>query len=291
LLFKVTMIRLDRFRLRWWMALGMSLLLALQLDAAGAQTQNRAGLVIQYGDGRINTYCVRFSEPSITGLDLLNRSGLKVIAEVGGQGAAMCSIGGQGCAYPTQSCFCQCQGANCAYWNYLHLIDGAWRYSPIGAAGYTIADGAIDGWAWGDKVAPPAYTIDQICSEAPAAGPTKRPLSTATTEVSVGPISSPTLRPAAAATSQPARASSTPAASPTAANRPNVTAPVQPSVEPTDPHTIAPTVAATSQPVNPPADQPADSTTDQTSAGSYVLFGIVVAAMGGWLIVTRMRQR
>ena len=47
--------------------------------AARAQGgEHRAGLVIRYADGSVQTQCVSFSESSITGEDLLQRAGLAV---------------------------------------------------------------------------------------------------------------------------------------------------------------------------------------------------------------------
>jgi len=261
-----------------WIRLACSILLAIQFGSASAQTQasSRAGLVVQYGDGRVVTYCVRFSEPSITGLDLLNRSGLQVVAEVGGLGAAMCSINGQGCAYPSQSCFCQCQGANCAYWNYFHLIDGAWRYSPLGASSHTITDGAIDGWAWGDKIAPPIFTIDQICSES-----ANQRASETTPKPTIQPTNEPTIEPTSQRTSEPVTTPTVPTVEPT------ITPTVEPAVQPT----VLPTVQSTNLPTtNLPAIQPSNPLTPQTDLGGYVVFAVVVVALGGWLIVSRLRR-
>jgi chemotaxis protein CheC len=48
-------------------------------------------------------------------------------------GATICRIDGEGCNFPTESCFCQCQGSPCIYWSYWRLTEGEWRYSNIGA--------------------------------------------------------------------------------------------------------------------------------------------------------------
>ncbi|HEY4690735.1 MAG TPA: hypothetical protein VIK33_15575 [Anaerolineae bacterium] len=252
-------------RLHRWIVVIASLLGVVTLAPVGAQTngENRAGLVVRYGDGRVTTYCARFSEPSITGLDLLTRSGLKPVAEVGGLGSAVCSISGQGCAYPSQPCFCQCQGASCAYWNYFHLIDGAWQYSPLGSAGYTITNGAVDGWSWGDKVAPPVYTIEQICA-APPAAPTDQPTIQPTIQLTPQPTSEPTVQP----TPQPTEESTT-----------------QPTNEPTIQPSNHPTIQPTSQPTNEPIVQPSNQ------LGGYTLFAVVVLVLGGWLIAARVKGR
>src|SRR5438105_3624236 len=65
--------------------LGMLLVLARTIIPpslwAQGQGPNRAGLVILHGDGRMTTACVRFQEQSISGLDLLDRSGIGYIVQ------------------------------------------------------------------------------------------------------------------------------------------------------------------------------------------------------------------
>lgn len=263
----------SRVRVGRWILIAMSLALGAGLSPVGAQTENRAGLVIQHGDGQVETYCVRFSESSISGLELLTRSGQSYLVESGGLGAAVCRIGGEGCAYPSQTCFCQCQGASCAYWNYFNLIDGGWRYAIQGAAGRSIVDGAIDGWAWGDQLAPPLYTIDQICSEASSA-PTVAP--TATAAVPEASALTPT------ATEPPEPSSTTAAATDTPAPN-SVTAPANPTPRPSE------TVAATEPPEPSPAAVAAQAA--QADPGSYAVFALVVVVLGGWLIVAQLRKK
>jgi hypothetical protein len=263
----------HRFRIGRWLAIGLSLMLGLM--PTHAQTQSRAGLVIQYPDGRVATHCVRFDEPSLTGLDLLNRSGVSAVVEVSGLGSAVCSIAGAGCAYPAQPCFCQCQGADCAYWNYFHSIDGAWRYSPIAASTYTVADGAVEGWAWGDGTAPPIYSIDQICAEPPVQ-PTIRPTPVAPT-------------PAPSVVTEPTDTPASEAANPTTPPAPTLLAAEQPVIEPTTGAITPPELEPTAQPTDEPA-------TDQTGAASadmysYAVFALAVILLGGWLFVQRRRQR
>src|SRR6266496_3303208 len=76
----------------------MTMLLALLGPSAGsgmaqAQSQSHAGLVVQFPGGTTQTFCVPFAGESISGLDLLLKSGLEVKAEVyGGLGAEICQI-------------------------------------------------------------------------------------------------------------------------------------------------------------------------------------------------------
>jgi len=154
---------------------------ALGMASATAQAPgNRAGLVVRYGDGSHDARCVTFSEASITGEELLRRSGLNAVIDTSsGQGGVVCSINGSGCAFPQESCFCQCFGAQCEYWAYYHWSNGQWEYSSVGASLYDVANGALEGWSWGPGnfstgTEPPLVSFDQVC------GATATPTSTAT---------------------------------------------------------------------------------------------------------------
>jgi uncharacterized repeat protein (TIGR01451 family) len=128
--------------------------------APRAQRLNRAGLVVDFGDGSYITRCVAFSEPTISGMELLLRSDLTVVAE----GGTVCDIEGEsGCS--VGNCFCQCPagGGSCLYWAYWHLIDGIWSYATGGATLYDVHDGDVEGWTWGTE-APPVVPFEQICT-------------------------------------------------------------------------------------------------------------------------------
>ncbi|MCB8944072.1 MAG: hypothetical protein H6658_09985 [Ardenticatenaceae bacterium] len=146
-----------------------------------AQETNRVALVVSFGEGEVVTQCVEFNEPEITGLEVLQRAGMEVTAQVQGLGAAVCSIDDTGC--PSSNCFCQCAGGgSCRFWNYWHMVDGSWQFSQAGSSIYPIQDGAVEGWAWGVGASggngerPPVYSFDQIC--APAATDTPVPTDT-----------------------------------------------------------------------------------------------------------------
>lgn len=186
-----------------------ALLLALAVaSAAGAQEPppNRAGLVIQYGDGEVQTACVRFAEPEISGLELIERAGVPVVAQVSAMGAAVCKIGPDGCDYPGEGCFCERDGPRSIYWAYYLREGEGWRYATQSAGAVRVADGDVQGWAWGlgdsgEGAVPPLLDIDAICM-APAAAPA------AATEPAA---------PASTAAPPPAAAPSAVAAEPTAA--------------------------------------------------------------------------
>ncbi|HYP21108.1 MAG TPA: hypothetical protein VEY08_13635, partial [Chloroflexia bacterium] len=122
-------------------------------SAAGAgstqQSESHAGLVVQFADGTTNTYCLAFTGESITGLDLLLKTGLDVTAETqGALGGWICKIGPDGCNFPEQPCACQSYVLGGKYWVYSHLKDGAWKTSQLGASNYKVRDGEVEGWAW-----------------------------------------------------------------------------------------------------------------------------------------------
>lgn len=185
-------------------------LIALAISTVPVSAQQEgphyAGLVIVHGDGRVITRCVSFSEETISGLDLLRRSGLALtVSPFGGMGYGVCAIDGEGCG-EGEACFCQCESAPCRYWVYSHRRpDGSWALSGVGASGRRLADGDVDGWVWGDgSVAPPHLEFSEICpaqkpSPSPLATPSVPPLETSPEESplsgtpEVSPFSSPVL--------------------------------------------------------------------------------------------------
>lgn len=127
--------------------------------AAPAASSNRAGLLVQLGDGTKLTRCVAFSEPSISGYELLQRSGLDVATTGGdGTGAAICAIEREGC--PADNCFCAFPPNYWSYW----LRGDEWQLAPVGASSRRVGDGAVDGWIWGDgSSAPVDLDFNAIC--------------------------------------------------------------------------------------------------------------------------------
>jgi hypothetical protein len=141
------------------------------LRAAAQDGPHRAGLVVTHDDGATVTRCVSFAEDVISGYELLARSGLELAVEANATGATVCSLDGQGCAFPEQSCFCKCQGSPCVYWSYWRLGADGWTYQTIGAGGTQVTDGAVEGWRWGagtvdSATEPRLLTLAEICGEA-----------------------------------------------------------------------------------------------------------------------------
>jgi len=139
---------------------------SLQVDA---QSVNRVGLVVDFGDRHI-TRCVEFTESEITGLDVLSRAGLNLMVDASNpMGVIVCDINNtSGC--PGSNCFCQCQGSPCVYWAYHYLEGASWRYSLLGASSRKVRNGDVEGWGWGEGALnnsgaqPPVIPFDQICA-------------------------------------------------------------------------------------------------------------------------------
>ena len=290
---------------------------------AQAQSLYQAGLIVQFPDGRVETACVEFSEGEITGVDLLNRSGLLVLLDYSsGLGAKICKIGETGCNYPGEDCFCRCQGLPCAYWNYWLLKDGQWAYSPLGAGSRRLGDGAVDGWVWGDGgQPPPLLSLDEICQAeikateatdlaftSPLETPTARPTAIQTPQPTAQPTATQALLPTA---TSPASPLSPPTARPTAMETPQPTAqptatraPLPTATSPASPLSLP--TAITQPPASPTATLPAKvfipatsgeapaSKTSETdlppSPDRYVGFAGVLAALG-LIALTVWRRR
>lgn len=143
---------------------------------AESEPPNRAGVVVRFGDGSVRTACVDLGTAGqITGEELLRRAGLAPVMEYSSLGGIVCSIDGQGCGYPQQACWCQCQGDPCIYWQYYHRVDGRWIYATIGASSHMVQAGDVDGWSWGageedEGLRPPLLDLEAICPNPAADG-------------------------------------------------------------------------------------------------------------------------
>ena len=230
----------------------MALLILLAADScppvAEAEGPNQVGLVVQKGDGSYVTRCIEFSEPQITGYEVLVRSGLTLEISIGGMGAFVCGIDDEGC--PATDCMCDYPPN---YWSYWHLSGGQWVYSQMGVGGYMVSPGSVEGWSWGAGTPPAVIPMEQIC--VPPA--TDTPIPTATRTPS----------PTASATPTPTE---TWTPSPTASATPAPTDTQPPSATPTEAPTLAPASAevpptATSMPSDTPVST---ATPTATRAGT-----------------------
>jgi hypothetical protein len=131
------------------------------------QELNHAGLVVRHGDGRITYAVVAFSEESISGIELIKRSGISVVTvSFGGLGEGVCSLESEGC--PASECrqrVCQGPGGESPYWRYFRqAAPGNWQALALGASATKVRDGDIDGWSWTPEEAnlPPVMMDDLL---------------------------------------------------------------------------------------------------------------------------------
>ncbi len=148
-------------------ALVLLLLLLVGLPMAGGAAQsgqvNSAGLVIKHGDGSVLYFYVQFSEPEITGTQLLERAGVSIDeSPYAGIGQAICRIDGEGC--PATDCFCKSFANPAVFWRYHKLgPDGSWVFLPSGPDARHVHNGDVDGWSWSSKDGDlPSVTLAQI---------------------------------------------------------------------------------------------------------------------------------
>ena len=141
-------------------------------DLGTASASHRAGLVIDYGDASLFTTCVSFTESSISGLELLERSGLAVqTATNPNQGTAVCKIGEVGS--PSSDCF----GSMPDYWSYWQMGTNGWDYSVKGADQSPVTDGSVNAWSWGTGNPPALITFQNTCEGMAYILPTSTPTS------------------------------------------------------------------------------------------------------------------
>ncbi len=98
-------------------------------------------LIVEVDGREVLVRRVSFTEDSLSGLDVLQQSGLDVETLNAGFGTAVCSIEGYGC--PASDCFCADNTWTYSFWN---DSTGTWENHPTGADSTTITDGSFEGW-------------------------------------------------------------------------------------------------------------------------------------------------
>ena len=94
---------------------------------------------------------VTFDGESISGAELLNRSGLTVTeVSFGGLGVGVCAIDDTGCDVgECRQRLCHGPRTDDPYWQYfLRSADGAWQVAALGVSADSIADGAVRALIW-----------------------------------------------------------------------------------------------------------------------------------------------
>jgi len=119
--------------------------------------KNLAAIVIDPGNGEIQTACVDFEEDSISGFELLERSGFSYNTDQDGFLNSILEISNH-------------EGET-NYWSYWKWDGRGWQFQNIGASNTVVAAGTIEAWhftSWEQYPSlPPEYTpdINDICGE------------------------------------------------------------------------------------------------------------------------------
>ncbi len=117
-----------------------------------------AGLAVFSDGDSFFTDCVSFTEDSISGLELLQRSGLAIqTATNPSQGTAVCKIGDVGNS--ADNCF----GSMPDYWSYWQRGPNGWEYAVTGADQSKVMDGEVNAWSWGSGNPPALIGYQNIC--------------------------------------------------------------------------------------------------------------------------------
>ena len=153
----------------WVIGASFALFLALQ-SSTWAQAESRVGLVVAYGDGRMAYAVVDFAGESISGAELLDRSGLAVTeVSFGGLGVAVCAVDSTGCDVgECRQRLCHGPKPDDPYWQYfIASSDGTWQIAPLGVSGDSLENGAVRAFIWSAGVPTfPVPSIDELAARA-----------------------------------------------------------------------------------------------------------------------------
>ena len=146
---------------------------ALVLGGTDASTAGgQAGLIVAHGDGRTAYVVVQFESETISGDELLDRSGL-LVTEIsfGGLGTGVCAIDETGCDIgQCRKRMCQGPQRGDPYWQYFKASStGIWQVSPLGISGDTVRNGDVRVFVW--SADPPDFAVPSIAELAAKAGP------------------------------------------------------------------------------------------------------------------------
>src|SRR6476620_4656660 len=141
-----------------------------------ATGSSRAGLIVAHGDGRMAYALVTFDGESISGADLVERSGLPVTeVSFGGLGVAVCSIDTTGCDIgECRKRLCKGPQRDDAYWQYfVESGSGSWQVAALGISGDSVPDGGVRALIWSAGTPPfPAPSIEDMAMTSGPVGET-----------------------------------------------------------------------------------------------------------------------
>lgn len=149
---------------------------------------HHAALLIQHSSGSLITRCVAFAEDQITGLQLIERSGVPYEAQsFGSVGSAICQLDREPSTVPA-GCF-----GSGPYWQYFHRRSGGWQTSAFGAGSSALHDGDMDGWhyAAATNQAPGNVAFASVCAAPAPPAATVTTVATAPNQATPVPVATP----------------------------------------------------------------------------------------------------
>jgi hypothetical protein len=216
----------------WLGAAASAALMAAFLSIRPAHAAiHHAALVIQHASGSVITRCVAFAEDQISGLQLVQRSGVEYEAQAfGSMGGAMCQLDREPSTVPP-GCF-----GSGPYWQYFHRGGAGWQTSALGASSSALHDGDTDGWRYaaGANQAPGNVAFASVCG-APA-----QPAAASATHTALAPKAATPAPTATPAPAMPSLEALAPSASPATAA---VLTSTGPPTQPPKPTAIGPWLA------------------------------------------------
>jgi prenyltransferase beta subunit len=120
----------------------------------GSENNNFAGLVIVPNIDNVKTACIKFSQESISGLELIDESGIAYEAQDGFMNSIMDIVNPDG---------------GTMYWSYWHWDGRDWVFNNTGASDTKIRHSSIEAWAFVSwevfPSTPPSFTpnLNEIC--------------------------------------------------------------------------------------------------------------------------------
>jgi hypothetical protein len=181
------------------------------VPSCAAAGSHHAALVVEHGDGSVVTRCVAFDTDSISGEELLNRSGIAWSSRTfGGFGDAVCALDGEPARYV------DCPGKD-SYWAVFVARGGSWQLANVGISTLAVHDGDAEGFRYVPASGVPAGPVSaaRVCVAATTPAPRRSAAASAAVASAAAAGATTAASPAASPAATPAAtAAATPAASP-----------------------------------------------------------------------------
>ncbi len=129
---------------------------------------NQAGLVINHFDGSRVVRVVDFYGETLTGFQLVEKSGFDLVSVQFSFGPAVCAIDGEG--HPSDNCFGDFSVGDPSWLLYDLNANDEWQSSQVGVGDSIVYGGEVQGWLFGQfGETPPPITSQEVFEQSSAA--------------------------------------------------------------------------------------------------------------------------